>query len=119
MRRRCIDGGRRTIQQVGVGEADAGHIAAFDPHRGRLAHRRDDALGLRWAAAPADCGEVNLDIDWTESGGPPVVPPSHRGFGTRLIERGLSAELRSTVSLEFPASGVHCTIRAKLPAVAE
>ena len=74
---------------------------------------------VRWAAAPADCGEVNLDIDWTESGGPPVVPPSHRGFGTRLIERGLSAELRSTVSLEFPASGVHCTIRAKLPAVAE
>jgi len=76
-------------------------------------------VDVRWAAALANCGQVDLDIDWRESGGPPVEPPSHRGFGTRLIERGLSAELRSTVSLEFPPGGVHCTIRAKLPSVAE
>jgi len=76
-------------------------------------------VDVRWAAALANCGQVDLDSDWRESGGPPVEPPSHRGFGTRLIERGLSAELRSTVSLEFPPGGVHCTIRAKLPSVAE
>ena len=75
-------------------------------------------VDVRWTAASSDSGEVDLDIDWSESGGPPVVPPSRRGFGTRLIERGLSAELRSTVSLEFPRGGVHCTIRAKLPAIA-
>ena len=76
-------------------------------------------VDVRWTAALADCGEVDLAINWSESGGPPVVPPSRRGFGTRLIERGLSAELRSTVSLEFLPGGVRCTIRAKLPAVGE
>ncbi len=33
----------------------------------------------------------DLRIAWTEIGGPPVVPPSRKGVGSRLIERGLTA----------------------------
>ena len=32
-----------------------------------------------------------LQLSWMERGGPPVVPPSRRGFGTVLIERSAMA----------------------------
>jgi len=38
-----------------------------------------------------------LEVDWQESGGPPVAPPTRRGFGTALIERSLKAEGGSAV----------------------
>jgi two-component sensor histidine kinase len=49
-----------------------------------------------------------LVLRWMESSGPAVKPPDRRGFGSRLIERGLAHELRATVNLSFPASGVIC-----------
>jgi len=55
---------------------------------------------------------------WEERGGPTVTPPSRKGFGTRLIERGLTAELGGSVQLTYPASGVVCTIDTPLPRAA-
>jgi PAS domain S-box-containing protein len=57
-----------------------------------------------------------LQLEWREAGGPPVAAPATRGFGTRMIERGLSAELRGKVEICFEATGVICTIDAELPA---
>lgn len=76
-------------------------------------------VDVRWTVSPETDGLVDLRIDWSESGGPAVTPPTRRGFGTRLIERGLSAELRSRVTLDFDPSGLKCTILAKLPAATE
>lgn len=73
-------------------------------------------VDVRWTATSDDAGLIELAIDWTEADGPPVEVPSRRGFGTRLIERGLSAELRSSVTLDFCPSGLKCTILARLPA---
>ncbi|WP_157460869.1 sensor histidine kinase [Bradyrhizobium genomosp. I (2014)] len=53
-----------------------------------------------------------LDLSWRESGGPPVVPPSRRGFGSRLIEGGLVRDMEGQARLEFAADGVRCLIRA-------
>jgi two-component sensor histidine kinase len=64
-------------------------------------------------------GPTELTIEWSEAGGPPVQPPTRRGFGTRLIERGLSAELRSEVKMDFRPTGLNCAIHAKLPSSAE
>jgi PAS domain S-box-containing protein len=55
-----------------------------------------------------------LAISWEERGGPPVQPPESRGFGSRLIERGLPQEFGAAVSLLFAPAGVECRIR--LPA---
>jgi PAS domain S-box-containing protein len=53
-------------------------------------------------------------IDWRESGGPTVDVPVHRGFGSRLIERGLARELGSEARFTFLAEGLWCHVRLPL-----
>lgn len=61
-----------------------------------------------------------LRLEWRESGGPRVVAPRRRGFGSRMIERALAAELGGEVRLDFAPAGLVCTIEAPLArAVAE
>ncbi len=55
-----------------------------------------------------------LHLRWEESGGPPVQPPTRRGFGTRLIERSLASDLGGEVRLEFAEAGVACAVEAAL-----
>jgi PAS domain S-box-containing protein len=57
-----------------------------------------------------------LRLVWRESGGPEVEPPTTRGFGTRMIERGLAADLGGAVKIDFRRDGVVCTIDANLAA---
>jgi PAS domain S-box-containing protein len=59
-----------------------------------------------------------LHLRWTERGGPPVEAPSRRGFGSRMIERGLAAELGGTVRIDFHRAGIVCTVDAPLPETA-
>lgn len=62
-------------------------------------------------------------LEWHESGGPPVSPPGvdQRGFGMRLLERGLAHDLGpgAEVRLRFPEDGVAVLMRfrAGLPAL--
>jgi PAS domain S-box-containing protein len=56
--------------------------------------------------------ETRVLITWRESGGPPVAPPARRGFGSRLLQRGVAAELGGKVQLAFPQEGAVCTIEA-------
>ncbi|KRE84654.1 hypothetical protein ASG75_12200 [Rhodanobacter sp. Soil772] len=55
-----------------------------------------------------------LLLQWTETGGPLVEPPTRRGFGSRLIDEGIPYELDGEVSLAFPPDGVTCTIDVPL-----
>ena len=49
---------------------------------------------------------ARLVIDWKESGGPPVQPPSRRGFGTTIIERSIPFDLNGDAELRFDLLGV-------------
>jgi two-component sensor histidine kinase len=71
-------------------------------------------VALQWHIEE-ESGAPKLHLTWAESGGPQVTPPSRKGFGTRLIERGLAAELGGSVQLTYPESGAVCTIIAPLP----
>jgi PAS domain S-box-containing protein len=53
-----------------------------------------------------------LRLDWKESGGPAVAPPSRRGFGSRLIEQGLGGDLGGEARIAFERDGLRCTIEA-------
>jgi two-component sensor histidine kinase len=62
---------------------------------------------LRW-----DVQNDQLHLTWRETGGPHVVAPSRRGFGSRLLEEVLSSDLDGQCRLEFAPDGVRCWITA-------
>ena len=74
----------------------------------------DGRVDVSWSLQEED-GHCRLWIDWVEAGGPAVIEPERRGFGTRLIERGMSAERDSAVTISFKPDGVRCSISAILP----
>uniref|UniRef100_B0T6I8 histidine kinase n=1 Tax=Caulobacter sp. (strain K31) TaxID=366602 RepID=B0T6I8_CAUSK len=80
---------------------------------GALSDARGHVL-VTWRIAPTPGGD-RLTIRWQEGGGPSVVPPSHRGFGSRLIERGLAQDLNGEVHVAYDAAGVTCQIAMPLP----
>lgn len=58
----------------------------------------------------ADASRQRLHLEWQECGGPPVQMPRRKGFGSRLLERGLARELAGGVRLDFMPTGVHCVM---------
>jgi PAS domain S-box-containing protein len=58
--------------------------------------------------------ESMLHLDWQESGGPPVEPPTQNGLGTRLLEELVVRDLAGDTKLTYDASGVRCRIIAAL-----
>ena len=58
-----------------------------------------------------------LALDWTESGGPIVERPTRRGFGSRLLQKGLAAELGGRVELAFEPRGVVCSMHLPMQAL--
>ena len=49
-------------------------------------------------------------LTWVEKGGPPVPVPTHRSFGSRLIEHSFVSQLRGEAHLTFEPSGVVCIL---------
>ncbi len=83
---------------------------------------------LKYGALSTDRGSVavrwtitgeRFRLTWEEVGGPPVQTPTRRGFGSRMIERGLAVELQGTARIDFRPTGVVCAIDAPLAAIRE
>jgi PAS domain S-box-containing protein len=51
-----------------------------------------------------------LSLRWTESGGPTIAPPTHRGFGTRIIENIIGGQLGGKARFDWRAPGLTCEI---------
>jgi PAS domain S-box-containing protein len=64
----------------------------------------------------SDPDEGVFHLVWREVGGPPVRPPTREGFGTRLLQQGLAAELNGKVEIDYKPDGMTCTVT--LPAAA-
>ncbi|MBB3020135.1 PAS domain S-box-containing protein [Microvirga lupini] len=56
----------------------------------------------------------HLELRWQERDGPPVSPPTRRGFGTRLIERSLATDVGGDVRLTYEPAGVVCVMNVPL-----
>ncbi|MEL6060654.1 MULTISPECIES: PAS domain S-box protein [unclassified Methylobacterium] len=70
-------------------------------------------VDVTWSISEAG-DEPCMRIEWRESGGPPVTPPSRKGFGSRLIERGVTGQVGGTLSLDYAPAGVTCVVEAPL-----
>jgi PAS domain S-box-containing protein len=68
-------------------------------------------VSVSWRPIPALVRR--LIVVWEESGGPPVMEPERRGFGSRLIDR-LSRETGSPVEVEFKPTGLRCSFELPL-----
>ncbi len=71
-------------------------------------------IAIDWAVTPGEQGE-RLLLRWVEQGGPPVTAPTHQGFGSWVIERGLAHELGGQVSLDYLPDGIVCRIDIPAP----
>jgi light-regulated signal transduction histidine kinase (bacteriophytochrome)/CheY-like chemotaxis protein len=61
-----------------------------------------------------------LEIEWRESGGPPIAaPPSRRGFGTTIIERSVPFELKGEAEIRFETTGLYARFVIPAAHVAE
>ncbi|PBN45093.1 HWE histidine kinase domain-containing protein [Sphingobium sp. D43FB] len=66
--------------------------------------------------ALSDSGTVTIDwrvdedgsllLDWTESGGPAVVAPTRRGFGSTVIERSIPYDLEGHAEINYRLAGI-------------
>jgi two-component sensor histidine kinase len=63
-------------------------------------------VNIDWIRQTAtEPGESNLRLTWRESGGPPVVAPSKKGFGCFVLER-VTINALGEGSLEFTPDGL-------------
>lgn len=70
---------------------------------------------IAWERRMQDA-DAQLELVWQERGGPAVRPPTRKGFGSRLLERGLKHDLKGDVELVFDPAGVSFRVCMPLPA---
>lgn len=58
-------------------------------------------------------------LRWIESGGPPVIEPSRKSFGSRLIEQALPGQLQGEARLRFDPDGLSCEVNIPLSIMQE
>ena len=73
-------------------------------------------IDIIWERTPDPGGEC-LTFEWREHGGPPVAPPSRKGFGSRLIKGGLAQDLGGEVALTYEPDGLSCRVTVPLSRV--
>jgi PAS domain S-box-containing protein len=62
-------------------------------------------LRVEWSRS-----ETDLVIRWSEADGPPVKPPSHQGFGTRIAGPVIQTDLGGKVRFDWNPAGLVCEI---------
>jgi two-component sensor histidine kinase/CHASE1-domain containing sensor protein len=70
----------------------------------------DGRVEIKWQREPGPNGRDQVRLTWLEGGGPPVGPPSRRGFGSELIESAVAFETEGRANIEFAPDGVRCEI---------
>ncbi len=105
---------RVAVPRMGVGEATATTLA--------LVVHELATNSLKYGAFSCETGTIDISclsedpdvvLIWAERGGPPVVEPAKRGFGSKLITRGMSAQLGGSIVYDWSPGGVIVTLRMR------
>jgi two-component sensor histidine kinase len=97
-------------------------------HALTLALHELGANAMRYGALSTETGRVEIKwslrpgggfrLTWTEKNGPSVSPPTHRGFGSTLLERVTGKELGGEATLDFRPEGLRAVVTADSSALA-
>lgn len=72
------------------------------------------SIDINWAIVSSSL-EPRLLIHWKEKNGPLVSKPTHTGFGTQVIERGVVHELGGQVHIDYRTDGLACVFDIPAP----
>lgn len=70
-------------------------------------------LSISWNVVPSG-SSIGIDFHWREEGGPPVAPPTSRGFGSRLLATS-AQQMGAQFEVEYVAPGFRCRLRFTVP----
>ncbi|HWF48045.1 MAG TPA: HWE histidine kinase domain-containing protein [Bryobacteraceae bacterium] len=66
----------------------------------------DGRVEIAWSRT----ADGRLSLRWIEAGGPIVAPPTHRGFGTRIMENIIVGQLGGEVHFDWRDQGLACEV---------
>jgi PAS domain S-box-containing protein len=75
-------------------------------------------VSIEWVVV-GGASDARFRMFWKETDGPPVLAPTHRGFGSRLIAESVGIDLKGEAALVFDPAGVAWRLDAPLSAVRE
>ncbi|PZN99393.1 MAG: histidine kinase [Hyphomicrobiales bacterium] len=103
---------RVSVPRIRVGEA-ATTIFALVVHELATNSLKYGALSVDTGTLDVSCSarDEAVTIVWTESGGPKVKPPlGVGGYGSRLIQRSVSGQLKGSIEYDWAQDGVAVTL---------
>jgi PAS domain S-box-containing protein len=74
----------------------------------------EGTISIRWAVKQRE-GRAMFICVWQEKDGPPVVPPTQVGFGSRLIRAGFARSFK--VDIDYAPQGLRTSFEAPLAAL--
>jgi PAS domain S-box-containing protein len=91
-----------TAQMVGV----CLHELATNAAKYGALSRPQGRIRIAWSRTP----DARLVLSWTETGGPPVAPPSRRGFGTRVMKQMVEGQFKGEMRLDWRPECFACEL---------
>jgi PAS domain S-box-containing protein len=97
-----LDASRSLMLTMALHElaTNAGKYGALSNDSGRVS--------IEWTVVDAG-SERSIQLHWQEQGGPPVRPPAHKSFGSRLIENSFEK-----AHIVYAPDGVACSIEIRI-----
>ncbi|ODN72090.1 sensor histidine kinase [Methylobrevis pamukkalensis] len=100
------------IQNIGLAlhelSTNASKYGALSTPEGRV--------DVVWTVTQVPGRADRIEIAWTENGGPPVTPPTRKGFGRIVIERTVARAVGGEVALDYAPEGLRWRLSFDAPA---
>jgi two-component sensor histidine kinase len=103
---------RVSVPRMGVGEHAATTLALV-VHELATNSLKYGALSSPTGTLDISCAahDIEVVVVWTERGGPPVAAPAGEGgYGSKLLNRGMTIQLGGSISCDWSAEGVIVTL---------
>jgi two-component sensor histidine kinase len=99
--------------QIAVPLGMAVHELTTNAVRHGALAKEEGRVEVGWGLIERD-GERALLCEWNEFAGPPVTPPCRDGFGSMLLKRVLSQQIRADVKVDFAPEGLRLRMAVPL-----